>query len=75
MIDHGELISGQRPDDGDHHIEDSAADAFERPSESADVGIDPITPGSPHQPLLAVFPNRTFCYSCMVAEKLKLPLV
>ena len=57
--DHSELIIGQ-PDGGDHHIEDPAEDAFERPSKNADVSIDPVVPGSPHQPLLAMFPERTF---------------
>jgi len=64
--DHSELIVGQ-PDGGDHHIEDHhiedlAEDASERPSKNADVSTYcPVVPGSPHQPLLAVFPKRTFC--------------
>ena len=96
------MISGSsQPDHEDHHImlDTSAEDAFERPSKNAG---DSVIPGSPHQPLLAVFPKRTFgqqqrsfcqfwyskyswlhyvestdtvfCYFCMVAEKLKLPI-
>jgi len=48
--DHSKLIIRQ-PDGGDHHIEEPAEDAFERPSKNADVSIDPVVPGSPHQPL------------------------
>ena len=49
------MISGSsQPDHEDDHImlDTSAEDAFERPSKNAS---NSVIPGSPHQPLLAVF--------------------
>ena len=54
------MISGSsQPNHEDEHImfDTSAEDAFERPAKNAG---DSVIPGSPYQPLLAVFPKRTF---------------